>query len=60
MVVLNGIEAAPIISNDSIQWIDVRVPLTHNQPSPELHTPPINDASSVCIIPDESPIYFLW
>ncbi|PWA49595.1 nucleoporin [Artemisia annua] len=60
MVVLTGIEAAPIISNDSIQWIDVRVPLTDNQPSPELHTPPIDDASSVCIIRDESPIYFLW
>ncbi|GKA89298.1 nuclear pore complex protein NUP160 isoform X2 [Tanacetum coccineum] len=53
----------PIISNDAVMWLNVGVPSTSIiQPSPDFHTPPINDASSMCIIRnhDESPIYFIW
>nr|GEW94264.1 hypothetical protein [Tanacetum cinerariifolium] len=61
---LSGKEV-PIISNDTVKWSNVGVPNSTSviQPSPDFHTPPINDASSMCIIRnhDESPpIYFLW
>ncbi|GKC05647.1 hypothetical protein Tco_0997257 [Tanacetum coccineum] len=55
----------PIISDDTVKWLYIRVPSTSIiQPSPDqLHTPPVNDASSMSIIRDHhhhSTTYFMW
>ncbi|GJY39157.1 hypothetical protein Tco_0425521, partial [Tanacetum coccineum] len=62
MITFAGIEDIPITSNHLIQWIDVNVPsnLNHHHPPPDLETPPIDDASSVCTITDKSPMNFIW